>query len=954
MNNKLVILFILVIKGTLFSQKERVNWHFSTTNAGLYFNLSNSSVNTVNNYYTPYLASGSSVVSNSSNGTLQFYTDGKKVVDASHQIMPNGNGLMSGNATWGTGLAVPFPNKCNKYYVFTITTATESGNQGSLYYSVVDMNLQGNGTILSPLGDVETSNKNINLRYGVGECIEVIYNSSGNNYWLVISDWSPSSSYNGMMVVYKISATGISLHSTYNMGITIKDIQSISYNPRFDKCFVGSLQENDACYLLDFNVQTGNFTSFSSIPGTPFGTSTSTFSGISDAEWSPDFTKLYILKLRSTLPISGAGHIYQYDLNSPTNTPQIVFTPPNTYDNQELCTGIRRGPDGKIYFSYKSQSNPNIYIGCINNPNNAGSLCNLNSQQIVFSQSLVNTYFLFPRFVVRDDIKVSNLMNDTICSGQSVQLIASGGTGNYQWSGGAISNDDTLIVSPTVTTQYFVTSNSLNCGVNTDTITIFVSAGPQLSISNDTIVCAGQHAVLAAYGGTSYQWSQNGAVFSSNSTVNVYPINTTFYVLSSSNSCGTFVDSVKVTVEPNPILSMPNDSSICENQTINLLATVNGSLSCSWSNGIVNGISFVPPVGNNIYVFTVQSLNGCTVNDSVKITVFPLPLINAGSDIIACVGDSIILNGTGSNSLIWDNGIMNGVGFIPLASQTYHLTGVDDNGCINTDSVTVTVSPLPIANFIADTLSGCTPLLVAFTNLSSSNVINCIWSFEDGTTINDCDSVSKVFSSSDCQDVTLVVETIDGCTDSKTIVNYICPLVSPLADFLVNPPYLSNNNMTVNLVNTSLNATNYVWHFENDSSTIESPNHTFLTNSSNQYEIVLVAVNMLNGCIDTIIKQIYFLSDNIDDIPNIFTPDGDGINDYFQLMQSIDVPKFSCIIINRWGNPIISYKDSNFKWNGKDEAGNEMTEGVYFYIINATSYSGKAISKHGFVELKRK
>lgn len=70
------ILFFITINVTAFAQNERVNWHFGPSSAGLFFNLNNSTVNTVNNYYTPYAYAGSSVVSSSIDGSLMFYTDG--------------------------------------------------------------------------------------------------------------------------------------------------------------------------------------------------------------------------------------------------------------------------------------------------------------------------------------------------------------------------------------------------------------------------------------------------------------------------------------------------------------------------------------------------------------------------------------------------------------------------------------------------------------------------------------------------------------------------------------------------------------------------------------------------------------------------------------------------------------------------------------------------------------
>lgn len=389
--------------------------------------------------------------------------------------MPNGSGLLTGgNASGGTGLTVPFPNNCNKYYVFEITTATEASTMGNLYYSVVDMTLPGNGTIVNPKGDVVSGSKNILLAQNVGEGSEFVYNPSGNNYWLLSPSWVSNSS-NNTMQVYNIDNSGISLHSSYNIGVPMFDIQAVYYNSLHNTCFISSIKESDPCLLLDFDIVNGNFTSTHIIPGTPFGTSGVLFSGVGDGEWSADWSKLYMAKLRCTSPIYGAGHIYQYDLNNPLASPTIIYTPTNSSNYGEVCVGLRRGPDEKIYFNYTSSSNPNTYIGCINNPNNIGAACNVNPQQISFSTSLQNTYALFPKFVKRQDIQINPMSDTTICAGQSVNLNASGSISNYQWSGGSSATTSSITVTPDTTTNYYVTGTPGNCGNSIDSVKIYVT-----------------------------------------------------------------------------------------------------------------------------------------------------------------------------------------------------------------------------------------------------------------------------------------------------------------------------------------------------------------------------------------------------------------------------------------------------------------------------------------------
>jgi len=88
-------------------------------------------------------------------------------------------------------------------------------------------------------------------------------------------------------------------------------------------------------------------------------------------------------------------------------------------------------------------------------------------------------------------------------------------------------------------------------------------------------------------------------------------------------------------------------------------------------------------------------------------------------------------------------------------------------------------------------------------------------------------------------------------------------------------------------------------------------------------------------------------------LPNVFTPNNDGTNDGFHLLEFTGLTDFQCTIVNRWGNPIREFNDANFIWDGKDKSGAQVAEGVYFYIAIAKSLSGKEIKKQGFVQVIR-
>ena len=88
-------------------------------------------------------------------------------------------------------------------------------------------------------------------------------------------------------------------------------------------------------------------------------------------------------------------------------------------------------------------------------------------------------------------------------------------------------------------------------------------------------------------------------------------------------------------------------------------------------------------------------------------------------------------------------------------------------------------------------------------------------------------------------------------------------------------------------------------------------------------------------------------------VPNVFTPNKDGINDLFSLISADGIESLSCVILNRWGTIVQTFNQPNFTWDGRDAGGNDMMEGVYFYQITGTTSGGEEIDKQGFVSLER-
>ena len=121
--------------------------------------------------------------------------------------------------------------------------------------------------------------------------------------------------------------------------------------------------------------------------------------------------------------------------------------------------------------------------------------------------------------------------------------------------------------------------------------------------------------------------------------------------------------------------------------TIGTLASTanSGTISCAIPCNTASGSMYRVRV-----ISSAPSITGS--NNPLNIVINVLPTVNAGSDQTVCAGTSVTLSGTGAATYSWDNAVINGVSFVPTATETYHLQGIDVNGCQGADSVQVIVN----------------------------------------------------------------------------------------------------------------------------------------------------------------------------------------------------------------------------------------------------------------------
>ena len=370
-----------------------------------------------------------------------------------------------------------------------------------------------------------------------------------------------------------------------------------------------------------------------------------------------------------------------------------------------------------------------------------------------------------------------------ICPNIPYQLEASNGV-NYLWSPAQFLDDPTS-ATPIATvsqTTTFTVIVSDTCGSDTLNVTLPVF-DPPYSVSNDTSICIGNSVQIFATGGNQYTWSP--AVFLDDPTSSspiATPDNTTLFYVEITTPEGCILqDSVLVTVfftPPTPV--MPDSLDICNGESISI--TASGADTYFWS----PNTSISATTGSTVIVNPTTDLfyycdftNACgTERDSVYITIIR-PDIQAGNDTIICVGESAPLWATGGVSYTWtpSDGLNSTTSPQVIASPeiptTYVVTGTDQFGCTDSDSVFVDLFPRPFIQTSPNVYAFMGDLIQLSATSTTSGVYT--WSPSEYLTCVNC--VSPVANPDQNYIYTVTYTDNNGCTATDNVQIFYDPII---------------------------------------------------------------------------------------------------------------------------------------------------------------------------------
>ncbi len=493
---------------------------------------------------------------------------------------------------------------------------------------------------------------------------------------------------------------------------------------------------------------------------------------------------------------------------------------------------------------------------------------------------------------------------------------------NGSWNTNTISLTGTSSVSGV----YIYTVNLTGgCGLVSNSGTITINSSPVLSLTaTSNTICYGANIILSVNGANTYTWNP-GLLLGTNVTVNPV-INTTYTVTGINLSGCVGSETISISVNSLPTVYAGANQTICGGQFVTLTGS-GSATSYTWNNGVVNGTAFTP-TNSNSYIVTGTDNNSCSNTDTVDVIVNPIfTLTLSASTSSICLGTSAILTANGANTYTWNPGLLSGSNpsVSPISNTTYTVIGDNGTGCIRTETISINVIQLPnvIANSTSTTI--CSGQFVTLTG--SGSAITYTWNngVVNGTAFTPTNSNSYIVTGTDAV----------GCSSSSTVIVNVNSGTSAIP--ITNPNVICiGDTVILSVIGGSVPS----WSLNtNPSILIIAP----LSNVSYTYSAIDA-----NGCIGDVVFNIDIDKECLVTVYNGFTPNGDGINDFWVIDKIEKFPNNKVYIFNRWGNKIFqtsNYNNINNIWDGKLN-GQSVPTGTYFYIIESDQ-----LLKKGWIEV---
>jgi gliding motility-associated-like protein len=625
-------------------------------------------------------------------------------------------------------------------------------------------------------------------------------------------------------------------------------------------------------------------------------------------------------------------------------TPSTTLTFAQTNTNTSVSWG---GPSGTITGTNVVVTSPGVYTYTAIN---TVSTCSVTGTVSVTGSSNIPV--------------LTSTLTQPSCSSPigSSSVSVSNGTApyTYSWSPTVAAPSGTVNSNLPPGTNYTVSvTDALGCsGLTTFSINAF--AGPPLySLSNNPsllVSCISPSTTLTfapTNTNTSTSWTGPAGIISGTTTVVTATAAGTYsYVALNTVSTCSVLGTVVVTTDT----VKPSATSIisCNINTFSLSASSTPSINLGWiAPGTPTASIGNPATSTAIGVYTLVAVNpnnGCVQTYTSATSVPQISVVSSPTTgLLTCLTTTInaTASSTPSAAITWNNGTSTvTANQLPItASGSYTAIATNSLGC--TSQSVITVSTNTFANVSAIS-SGIIPCNTGSVNIiaSSTGIGSYSYSWQPSSP----SYTGTVFTGTTAGTYTVIAtNAVNGCTTSATST-LIFDNINASFDASV---YSGLMPLPVTFTNTSFPnpvGTTYTWSFGDGNSVNSNDtivNHLY--NTSGNFPVILTATN--GFCRDTAMRYIKVDLISLFEVPNVFTPNGDGKNDAFTF-NAINMGEITITIFDRWGLKMFEATDiGNIRWDGKNKSGKTVTDGTYFYILTATGLDGVKYDKQGTISV---
>ncbi|MBL0015431.1 MAG: gliding motility-associated C-terminal domain-containing protein [Bacteroidetes bacterium] len=543
------------------------------------------------------------------------------------------------------------------------------------------------------------------------------------------------------------------------------------------------------------------------------------------------------------------------------------------------------------------------------------------------------------------------------CPGHPVDLLAVG-NGNFQWllNGTPIPGATNANLNAVAGGNYSVAVTIPGgCTATSAVVTVTNGLVPNalLNLTGSAVYCASDSSLLEASGGGTYAWMLDSMPIFGLVDSNLYVHASGIYqvIVTSADGCADTTAGIAIQVDPTPdaVLSTAGLPVTCTGDSVVFYAAGVGTYQWLYNGSLLPDTTPYYHAGiTGDYTLIVTNSAGCSDTSLTYAFSYYPPInttVNVSGPAYICPGDTAVVQAIGLGSVGWtwlQNDTLvpgaNGASLAVTEPGAYSAIAFDQHGC-EYPSVLVMVYPGqdPDAGLI---LIGEPPLCAGETVvLIASGGESYAWIQDSLVVPGFLDSVFVVTQAGDYQ---VIAST--GCGADTTNIVHVEAGIAPTAGIA----YDNYPQSLVQLRDQSISAAQWLWTFgDGSSSTEQNPLHQYP--NPGDYPVTLIVWDIF-GCSDTL-SMLISVTDPDFFIPNVFSPNGDGINDVpMTNFRKLDAFVFS--IYDRWGHMVFQTNTQDTWWDGKIK-GNDAPDGVYFYYLEGKLPQDREAEQRGPLTLVR-